>query len=198
MSAKSAIFSIIVSILCSVLITAGLLYFIGPVILPDLNEVSTLEEKDLVLQYKYQEWDSDAWVTDYNVVYQKINDTELSITIQENSKLYISFSSMAYLWLSYDFANYSAYSVSLVVEGVGNRTFFITHYDPRPTTGLIYQKLTYNLNIDYFTGPLSAGTYNITMYWKSLYDSTEYTYLSVADNTYDNIRSLWVMELKSF
>lgn len=49
--------------------------------------------------------------------------------------------------------------------------------------------------LSYWT--LSAETYNITMYWKSIYDSTEYTYLSVADNTYDNIRSLWVQELKS-
>ncbi|MFX1569082.1 MAG: hypothetical protein ACFFCV_12025 [Promethearchaeota archaeon] len=197
MSAKSVIIGIIVSIICSVLITAGLLYLIGPVLLPELNKVSILEENDLVLQYKYQEWDTDAWVTDYNVAYQKMNDTELSITIQENSHLYVSFSSVSYLWLSYSFANYSAYSISLVVEGVGNRSFSIVHYDPRPTVGLIMQEYTYNLNIEYLTGPLSAGTYNIAMYWMSLYDSTEYTYLSVADPGYDNTRSLWVMELKS-
>ena len=204
MSAKSVLLSILGGVICSVLIMAGLLYFIGPVFLPRLTEqhtdllerITDLEEKDLLLQYKYQQFFTDAWITDYNVAYQKMNDTELSITIQENSRLYVSFSSMSYLWLSYFFTGYVAYNISLVVEGVGNRTFSIVHYDSRSTGGF-YQSLTYNLYIEYLTGPLSAGIYNIVMYWRSLYDSVEYTYLSVSDPGYENTRSLWVMELKS-
>ncbi len=205
MSGKAVVGSIIGAVICSVLIMGGLLYFIGPVFLPGLteqdtdlqNEILELEDQDLVLQYQYQEWDSDATISDYNVTYTKMNETELSITIQENSQLFISFSSTAKLWLNYFFTGEADYSIALVVEGVGNRTFSINHFDMRPTPGGWYTELTYNLNIDYFTGPLSAGTYTIAMYWKSVYDTSDYTYLSVARIDYDNIRSLWVQELKS-
>lgn len=211
MAAKSVLGSVIVGVICSVLIMSGLLYFIGPMLLPGLTEQDTdlqdkydalldqyndLLNKTLVLQYKYQEWNSHSIVTNSDLVSQKMNETELSITIQENSRLFITFSSMAKLWLSYFFTGYAAYSISLVVEGVGNRTYWITHLDARPTGGWQLD-FTKNLNIDYLTEPLSAGTYNITMYWKSIYDSAEYSYLSVAHSNYFNTRSLMVQELKS-
>ncbi|KKL51424.1 hypothetical protein LCGC14_2295620 [marine sediment metagenome] len=192
MSVKSALGSIIVGVICSVLIMSGMLYFIGPILLPGLTEKDT----SLLLQYKYQEWDSHSYITEEDLVDQKMNETELSITIQENSRLATTFSSVAELWLSYFFTGYVAYSISLVVEGVGNRTISVTHFDMR-TTGGWQQEMTHNLNIDYLTGPLSAGTYNITMYWKSIYNSTDYTHLSVAHSNYFNTRSLWVQELKS-
>ena len=96
MAAKSMLGSVIVGVICSVLIMSGLLYFIGPMLLPGLTEQDTdlqdkyddlldkyndLLNKTLVLQYKYQEWNSTAYVTEYNLVYQKMNDTELSIKV---------------------------------------------------------------------------------------------------------------------
>jgi len=179
MSAKSVIGSIVGGVICSVLVMAGLLYFIGPILLPGLTEqdsdlqnkyndlldqYNNLTEQDLVLQYKYQEWNSTAIITHDDLVYEKMNETELSITIQENSRLMITYSSMAKLWLSYFFTGSVAYSISLVVEGVGNRTFSIIHFDIAPSPGAWFRDLTYNLNTDYLTGPLSAGTYDITMY----------------------------------
>ena len=84
---------------------------------------------------------------------------------------------------------------SVVVEGVGNKTFFISYYDSSGATGA-YRQLTYNLYVNYVTNPLPAGTYNVAVYWQSRSDANGNNYLSLAHSAYNYSRSLWIQELR--
>ena len=192
MSRKGLVGSIIGSIVCSVLIMSGLLYFIGPTLLPGLTD------QDILLQYQYEEWNSQAYIFDTDLTYQKMEDTEINITISQNSRLFAQFSAIALLSLSPTFTVRSSYNISLVVAGVTNRTYMVLYFDTEPSGGF-YRELTYNMHINLLTEPLPVGTYNIAIYWKSTLDATGTNSLSVAHNppVFNYTRTMLIQELKS-
>ena len=153
-------------------------------------------EDDIVLQYQYDEWNTPAYIYDDDLSYQKMNDTEITITINLDSRLYVEFSAIALLALSDTFIVRSSYDVSLVVTGVTNRTIMVLYYYGGPSIGQ-YRELTYNLHINLLTQPLPNGTYTIEVFWKSTFDTTGTNSLSVAHApTYNYTRTLFVQELK--
>jgi hypothetical protein len=85
--------------------------------------------------------------------------------------LFVEFSAIALLTLDSTFTVRSSYTVSLVVNGVTNRTFMVLYYDAEPSGGYVRQ-LTYNLYINLLTQPLPSGTYTIEVFWKSTWDAT--------------------------
>lgn len=177
------------SILISLILMSAIVFFALPFIFPGVSE------KNIVVQSKYAEWRTTAIIYDgETTAYKKISDTELNITIQESSSLAIVFTGDAILTLSGTFNGKNSYFISLVVEGVGNKTFFITYYDSSGATGSIRQ-LTYNLYVNYITDPLPAGTYNVAVYWQSRWNAPGSNDLSLAHSGYNYSRSLWIQEL---
>jgi hypothetical protein len=79
MSGRGVVGSIIGSVILSVIITSALIYFMAPVFLP------VPPERDVVLQYQYGEWNSPSYIFDDELTYKKMNDTELTITINQDS-----------------------------------------------------------------------------------------------------------------
>lgn len=73
MSGKGVVGSIIGSVILSVIITSALIYLMAPVFFP------VSPEDDIVLQYQYGEWNSPAYIFDDDLVYEKMNDTKISI-----------------------------------------------------------------------------------------------------------------------
>jgi hypothetical protein len=191
MSGKGVVGSVIGSVILSVVLTSALIYFMAPVFLP------TSTERDVVLQYQYGEWNSPAYIYDDDLVYEKMNDTEITITIEQDSRLFVEFSAIALLALDSTFAVRSSYNVSLVVAGVTNRTMMVLYYYGGPSIGQ-FRELTYNLHMNLVTQPLPAGTYTIEVFWKSTFDTTgTLNSLSVAHApTYVYPRTLFVQELK--
>jgi len=177
------------SILISLILMSAIVFFALPFIFPGVSE------KNIVVQSKYAEWKTTAMIYDSETTaYKKISDTELNITIQESSSLAIVFSADAILHLSDTFTVKNSYFFSVVVEGVGNKTFFITYFDSSAATGSI-RELTYNLYVNYVTNPLPAGTYNVAVYWQSRFDANGSNFLSLAHSGYNYSRSLWIQEL---
>ncbi len=178
------------SILISLILMSAIVFFALPFIFPGVSE------KNIVVQSKYAEWRTTAIIFDSETTaYTKISDTELNITIQESSSLAIIFTADAILTLSGTFNVKNRYFFSVVVEGVGNKTFFISYYDSSGATGA-YRQLTYNLYVNYVTNPLPAGTYNVAVYWQSRFDASGTNFLKLADSGYNYSRSLWIQELR--
>jgi len=193
MSGKGVLVSIIGGVICSVIIMSGLVYFMAPTLFP------VPPDRDIVLQYKYGEWNTPSYIFDNELTDQKMNDTELSITIDLDSRLYVEFSVIAILSLGPTFTVRSSYNVSLVVTGVTNRTVMVLYFDDEPAGGY-YRELTYNLHVNLVTQPLPAGTYTIEVFWKSTFDATgNVNSLSVSHTpTFINTRTLFVQELSPF
>jgi len=192
MSRKGIVGSIIASVILSVVITSALMYVMAPVFFP-----SPLR-RDVVLQYQYGEWNSPAYIFDNELAYKKMEETEIIITINQDSRLFVEFSAIALIAMDSTFTVRSSYEVSLVITGVTNRTFTVLYYDDEPAGGY-YRELTYNLHINLMTQPLPTGTYIIEVFWKSTFDATGTNSLSVAHApTYNYTRTLFVQELKPF
>lgn len=190
-SGKSVFGAIIGSVIISAALMGGFIYFILPMIFP------SVEERNLVIQTKYGEWDTESYIYDDELTWTKMDDTELDITVQENSQIYATFSTMALLWLEPTFTSKCSILISLVVEGLMNQTFLVLYYDGNPSYPY-YRELTYNLHINLVTPILSAGTYTISVYWKSTFDGPGDNGLSVAHSpNYNYTRTIFLEELIS-
>ena len=186
--------SIIGSMVGSIVITLGIIWglaFIG--FIPGVDTQNT------VIQTKYGEWNSPAYIFDNQLSYVKMEDTELTITASANSRLLVSFSAMSIMTLDSAFTFRAGYNISLVVENMGNRTIQADYYDGGGAYGSIRQ-ISMNLYINYLTPNLPAGTYKVELYWKSGFDATgAANSLSVAHmggSGYNFTRTLLVQELR--
>lgn len=149
----------------------------------------------IILQSKYQEWNSEAYIWDDDTDYLKMEDTEINITIKQNSQISITFFAIALMTLDTTFDVRSSYNISLVIIGVSNRTFQIVYFDDSGATGS-YRQLTFNLYSTYISQSLSAGTYSCAIYWKSTFDASGTNSLSVGHvPTWNYTRSLLIQEL---
>ena len=77
------------------------------------------------------------------------------------------------------YLKYFSYKISLIIEGVSNRTFMVGYYDDSGAIGAFGQ-LTFNIYIYNVSEPLPAGTYICAVYWKSDFDAAGSNTLSVA------------------
>jgi len=186
--------SIIGSMVGSIVITLGIIWglaFIG--FIPGVDTQNT------VIQTKYGEWNSPAYIFDNQLSYVKMEDTELTITASANSRLLVSFSAMSIMTLDSAFTFRAGYNISLVVENMGNRTIQADYYDGGAAYGSVRQ-ISMNLYINYLTPNLPAGTYKVEVYWKSGFDATgSANSLSVAHmgvTDYNFTRTLLVQELR--
>ncbi|MFX1355681.1 MAG: hypothetical protein ACFFA8_00215 [Promethearchaeota archaeon] len=184
--------SILVSILGSAVIIGLLGFFLLPFLFPAVNSNS------IVLQSSYREWNSEAYIFDDDTLdYVKMNDTELSISIKQNSQLSITFSAIALLSLDPDFTIKNSYNISIVILGIYNYTFTVGYYDDTPASGLYIRQLTFNLFSNFLSQPLPAGTYTVVVFWKSNFDANGLNSLSVCHTpTWIRTRSLYIQEIK--
>ncbi|MHA1986743.1 MAG: hypothetical protein ACW98D_08900 [Promethearchaeota archaeon] len=189
MSGKGIIGSIVASVTLSAIITGGLSFLILPIIYPNMKQ-----DEGIVLQEVYVEFNTAANITYNNISYQKIPDTEASITIKENSKLSITFNAMFMLLLEASYSGACAYNISLVVNGYGNKTYTIAYI--KDGTGL--RLIPINFYATFITGTLSTGTYLVEVYWKS-YNDVNPDHSLLLNDVYgeylENPRSLILLEL---
>lgn len=191
MAERSILGSILGSIIGSVVIVGILGFFLMPLIFPAIGANS------IVIQSKYSEWGSEAYLwDDQTSIYSKMTDTEINITIKQNSQLSITFSAIALLSLDASFDIRNSYNVSLVIIGVVNHTYEIAYYDSSGALGA-YRQLTFNLYNNFVSQSLPSGTYTVAVYWKSTFDAAGINSFSVSHvPTWNRTRSLWVQEIK--
>jgi len=160
-----------------------------------------VDTKNTLIQTQYGEWNSPAYVFDYQLTPVKMPDTELTITINANSRLYMTFSAIAILSLSDTFTGRQGYNISLGVENIGNRTIQANYYDDTPAVTGVFRQISINLYIDYMTPRLPAGIYKVDLFWNSMYDASGDNSLSVAHSggytPFNFTRTLLVQELSA-
>jgi hypothetical protein len=187
--------SIIGAMIGSILITLGIIWGLG-----FIGFFPGVDTKNTLIQTRYGEWNSPAFIFDNQLSYIKMTDTELNVTTSGNSRLLVSFSAMSIMTLDAAFTFRAGYNVSLLVEKAGNRTIQVDYYDGGAAYGSIRQ-ISMDLYINYLTPKLPTGTYTVNVFWKSGFDATGSTNsLSVAHmggaSDYNFTRTLLVQELR--
>ena len=188
---------IIGSVLISIIAVAGITYFALPYFysyLPIPNQ-NTNQNKNTVLQTIYQEYTTSDQINDTNINYTLMSNIGNSITINVSSRIYVTFESPSILTLDPTYTGgFVMFAIALNVEGVGNNTSFVAYYDSGTATGNT-QQISQDITINYMTSALSAGTYNIDLYWKSVQDVTGNNYLKLYSNYVNVTQSLMIQEI---
>jgi len=147
-------------------------YFSLPHLYPNLNEdlgdyakTDDLTDEGILLQTKYLEVKTLVFIVDTDLVEEKMPDTELNITTTGNSKLRVAFDAIFLLHLDSVFSGGTRYNLTLVLSGVRNQTTRISYFSS-PSLGSTIEE-TYSPHINFETEILPAGTYSISVYWKS-------------------------------
>ena len=120
-------------------------------------------------------------------------DTELNITTTGNSKLSVAFDAMFLLHLDSVFSGGTRYNITLVISGVKNRTTRISYFET-PGSGHTIEE-TYSTHLSFETGILSAGTYTISVYWKSNNAATGFSQLIASGGGFIYPRSISAQEI---
>ncbi|MFW9894446.1 MAG: hypothetical protein ACFFD7_01420 [Candidatus Thorarchaeota archaeon] len=189
MSRKEIVGGIIASVTLSVIIMGGISFFVLPMAYPNMQQ-----DEGIVLQSVYAEFDAEGIINYDNITYQKISDIEASITIQETSKILVTFNAMFFLVLGASYSGGCTYNISIVVNSYGNQSYSIAYYKDGTETRII----PINFYVTYLTGSLSAGTYLVEVYWKSYIDINPdhaLTLNNVAGQYLENPTSLLLLEL---
>ncbi len=187
MSGKQVAGSIIGSIIGSVAVMTLLTMFVMPILLPGMQTI--------LLQSKYMETSSSASIPDTQTTYQQILDMELTIDIQENSRILITFTAEGSLTIGSTFTGVVNFYVAIVIESVSNRTSRIHFYDGTPGGFGAIREIPVNLHNIYQSERLPKGVYNIVIYWKSDADATGTNSLNLSTPAGNRTRSLLLQEL---
>ena len=196
---NNTIGTILGSVFITLLLVGTGAYFGLPALFPNLNaDLGDYVEKDdltgegILLQTKYVEVQTSSFfIRDDDQVYQNMPDTELNITTTGNSKLNVVFIGAFFLQIYPDFFGYTKYNITLDISGVGNRTTSIL-YLSHLASG-IKTEISDNVQISFETEVLPAGTYSISVLWKSSYTIADGMTLLILKH--DIPRSIYAQEI---
>ena len=222
MSGKEFIGSIAISIIAIGVMTLFVMPQLYPVIQTGIDDTQTdisdlqsdveniqsdiadlqAESNGIVLQIKYKEFYSPAQILDDDIgSYIPIPDTELSITVQNNSRLAVIFSGRYSIGLDDSLGHDKvAFNISMNINDstgklVGRRQTRISYYPDGPLSDRL--EISGILYLDYVTNPLNEGTYTVSLSWISLYDQVDTTYLVLTSTPANFPRSLRLIEYAS-
>jgi hypothetical protein len=153
-----------------------------------------------VVQTKSVSTTDEAYIfSNQNTAYTVINGTELTITTRGGSLLDVQFTAEGFITLDPLFSGLADWWVSLLVASpsktiVGNVTNLVDYYNEAPDSGY-YVQIPVGLSIQLITGTLPAGSYNVTVQWKSGSYSSLSTYLDLSDNIVQPTRDLVAQEI---
>jgi len=165
MSAKGVIGSVIITL--AIVVALG--YYVLPMAYPNI----TAKDKDVVVQQKYVEFYTVAFIVDTNTsngIGFPMNGTEMDITTQGNSSLLVQFD--ADFQVDYNLPVSQAFGINLTlgITGIGNKSQILQYYNNNPG------QTNYNgivpFSLKYMTGTLLNGTYHVAMYWNSQFPIT--------------------------
>jgi hypothetical protein len=168
------------------ILSVGVMYYALPFMYPQQGAI----------QVKTTTFDSSAFIFDtMKGSWIEMNDTEMDITTRGNTALSVNFQANLVMQLFPNFQGRFSVNISLVVAGVGYWNTTILYVSNDAFSGTQYLQTSNNVNINYMTGTLSAGTYRIAVYWISTSStSSGSNYLSASHTGYNRTRSLTAIE----
>ena len=151
-------------------LNADLTNYVEEVDLGDYTKTEDLTDEGILLQTKYYENKTQIYISDTDLIEEKMPDTELNITTTGNSKLRVMFDGMFLIHMNDLFSGGTRYNITLALSGVKNQTSRISYFSS-PGLGVTIEE-SYHPHISFETGILPAGTYSISVYWNSINNAT--------------------------
>ncbi len=185
--------AVLLSMVLTLTLTGVGIYFGLPLLYPKIET-----EEGLVVEVQVLALDTYAAISDdYDVWnYHLIPSTNLTITVEENARLLTRFSALGFLTYSGGFINHTIFDIKLTVDGVGDKITSVRYFLQSAATD--YVQLTQTIYVEYFTPALTAGTYNVSVYWRSRWNPTGSTQLSLSHSAvYNHTRTLVVEEIRA-
>lgn len=197
MSGKIFLGSVLVSIVSMSLITVIAL----PILYPNIQTIQPNQTGGILVQSKYMETSSLAQKTDVATLGTYVPDTEMNITIQEDSQIYAVFNSPYVLGVSDSLSNDNvSFRLSLSIRNsdpsiVGSRNARIFYFEEGTYTDA--REFSSTVTMNYLSEELPAGVYNIDVTWASLGDRPGTNYLLFSTTDANATRSLFVQEFSN-
>ncbi|OLS29379.1 MAG: hypothetical protein HeimAB125_22650 [Candidatus Heimdallarchaeota archaeon AB_125] len=175
------------SVLTAILILAPTTYFVLPLLYPNMKS-------GVLIQSEYILFETEARIYDHELTFKMMDNTTWLIETQGSSSLNILFTTVVELVLNSAWREKAEVIIDVVVEGIGNKAILLGFHDDGPALGA-YRALTFDTAINFDTGIVAAGTYNISVYWRSTFDGigTNSFYIYDPSNNYQ--RSLLIQEI---
>ncbi|MFX0202996.1 MAG: hypothetical protein ACFFCW_43385 [Candidatus Hodarchaeota archaeon] len=178
-------------------------FFIGIVLtgvvayaaLPMLESEETHEETGRILQMKYEEFRSTAFLMDSSTSnWTRIPDTEMNITTEGDSRLSVTFSAIGILHLDTTFTGNCKFNISLHIGGITSRQTRVSLYRGGSGATLEMSKTIY---VHLETDTLPKGAYQISVNWIAQHDGIGSNQLILANTPFNFTRSLSVWEIST-
>ena len=190
---SNAVGTILASVFITLLISGAGMYFGLPLVYPNIVNDETMNG-EVVIQSKYQEFNSTEVIWDDDLTPSMIPDTEMNITTQGNTKLSVSFNAMVELTLVNGFDGGAFYEITLQIDGVKQETVKIFEYHGEPING--QSEIPIYLQISFETGILPAANYNISVNWCSTLNTVQLSRLSIGIyQTENSFRTISAQEI---
>ncbi len=209
---SNAVGTILASVFITLILSGTGMYFGLPMVYPnvvnddsdnvtqdDLDDYVLKNEtlnNEVVVQSKYKDINSTDAIFDDELTPIMMDDTEMNITTQGNTKLSVSFNAQLELTLVDTFESDAFYNITLQIEGVKQEKFSIIEYHMNPIIDGEMRRSIY-VQISFETGILQAGTYDISVLWSSELDTPRLSRLSSGIYSTDNfVRTLSALEIR--
>ena len=178
--------SIVVTALISLIIGAGIAYVGIPAVDPTYNTnnkdgTTATQSQTGVIHEILKTWKDESYIGDDQMSWTLMNQTQVNFTISANSHLMVQFSAPYLVYLDPTFTGSARWEVSLVIAGVGNTSTRIEFSDTNTATGN-WREITFSPVLSIMSGKLSAGTYNCSVWWRSIFNPTGTNQLIVSSH----------------
>ena len=183
---------ILIDLVLFIAILSAFTFLILPLVYPSLNT----SNKSIVLQSKYEEFNSTCYISGDDTNWQMVTDTSLSITIHDQSKILGSFNGMGIFYIT-SYTGFLGVFINVSIGNADSRVIFIRYYQD---TAVSPKNVYFPVDIEYMTKALPAGTYNVTVFWKfdnnPIVSGSQQFFFKVDTQTgSSHLRSLLVQEL---
>ncbi|GAB4315370.1 MAG: hypothetical protein Kow0069_17210 [Promethearchaeota archaeon] len=165
--------AVVISVVLSALVTVGVSYALFPWLATNrFPEDHPAYDDGILLQSVFVRLDSQAYIFDDETDWSLMNQTTRAIVVQEGSRIRASFSANLLMTMGPSFTTKLEFQVALLVAGAGNATELFAFFDNTVTLGPSdYKQIVFDCNLVHQTGALAAGTYNVSVMWKSNYNA---------------------------
>jgi hypothetical protein len=170
-------------------------YFLLPRLFPGMEGDPYIPEEPYIPAFAYEEFDSTAQCMDDQITWAVVPDTQLNITIRNNSRIYMTFSGSYLIGVSDTLGTQSArFEVFLgLTVGYGGKYAYIKYLDLGGVNDA--REIAGAISMDFATIPLPNGTYYVQVWYRSLASVPGSNYLLFRTPAMDYSRSLMAQEI---
>lgn len=147
-----------------------------------------------IVQTRFLSLNSNAQISDTNLVKQTVPETFLSITTTGNSYVVMEFSAHAWVYLEPGFINYLLIDICLELDGHAVANATINRFESIALSS--YKETSEHFHLRFVTGTLPAGTHVANVTWVSRNNANGNNIISFSSMGINMTRTLMLQEIK--